>query len=77
MLTAAGQNNGDGSFNWKDAVADSAVMAGYTFFITLVGITVSDLGTLAQACLPGAIAAGGQFFLVLSTKRGLRKEVKE
>jgi len=74
MLKIAGTNNGDGSFNWADAVMDSAIMAGYTFFITTAGVTISGLGDLAHACLPAAIAAGGQFFLVLATKRGLREK---
>ena len=74
MLKATGQNNGDGSFNWKDTIADSAIMAGYTFFIALASVTISGLGSLGQACFPAAIAAGGQFFLVLATKRGLREK---
>ena len=74
MLSLKGKNSSNGKFNWSDAIADSVIMAGYTFFIALVGITISDLGTLAQACLPALIAAGGQFFLVLATKRGLKEK---
>ena len=73
MLERKGKNNENGSFDWRDALADAGITAGLTFFTSLGGASlfVSDpwraLGT-------AAIAAAGQFFLFLALKRGLREK---
>jgi len=72
-LSVRGKNNADGSFNWKDALADAGVMAGMTFFTTLGGLGVTGLASEPKtSLLAAAISAGAQFFAVLAVKRGLK-----
>jgi hypothetical protein len=72
MLRFKGTNNVDGSFNWRDAVIDAAIIAGVTFFSSLGGMALAGIPTL-ELCFPAAIAAGTQFCLTLAIKRGLRE----
>ncbi len=72
VLTIQGQNNGDGTFNWKDAVCDAAITAFLTFFTTLGGATILEVGGKA-IIMTAAISSASQFFLFLALKRGLRK----
>jgi hypothetical protein len=68
-----GKNNTDGTFNWKDALLDSGIMAGLTFFTSLGGLGLT--GTLdVRGLLAAGIAAATQFFIVLAIKRGLREK---
>ena len=74
MLSRNGKNNNDGSFDWADAIADAAIMAGSTFFVTLGAMHVTNLLTGPEGWLAAAIAAGAEFFIILATKRGLREK---
>jgi len=74
-LSIFGKSNPDGSFNWGDALADAAIMAGMTFFATLGGLGVTGLTSDPKATLLAAIiSAGSEFFAVLLVKRGLTKK---
>ena len=68
-----GQNNEDGSFNWKDAILDAAIVAGATFFTTLGGGSAVGIPT-REAVIASAISAAAQFFVWLTIKRGLREK---
>ena len=57
-------------FDWSDALVDSAIISGLTFFSTLGGGSVAGLGSL-PALKAAAIAACAQFFIFLALKRGL------
>jgi hypothetical protein len=71
-----GRNNSDGSFDWKGAIADALVSAGYAGFAALLALGIAT-PTDALAVLPKVlIVAGTQFFLVLGTKRGLVEKPK-
>jgi len=73
MLKMRGNNNEDGTFDWKDAIADAAISGGLTFCTTLGALATQ--GPLATSGLVTAgIAAAGQFFAVLAIKRGLRPQ---
>ena len=72
MLSLKGTNNADGSFNWRDAIIDAAIIAGVTFFSSLGGMVLAGIPSL-EICFPAAIAAGTQFCLTLAIKRGLRE----
>lgn len=73
MLERKGKNNQDGSFDWRDALADAGITAGLTFFSSLGGSSLfgSDPWTAVGSA---AIAAAAQFFLFLALKRGLREK---
>lgn len=73
ILTVRGKNDGAGKFDLQDAVFDSLIIAGVTFFSTLSGITL--IGVPSTDALVGAgIAAATQFFITLAIKRGLRED---
>ena len=72
MLSLKGTNNADGSFNWRDAIIDAAIIAGVTFFSSLGGMALAGIPSL-EICFPALIAAGTQFCLTLAIKRGLRE----
>jgi len=73
VLNRNGKNNENGSFDWKNAVADAGIMAGLTFFTSLGGMAV--VIPITERTLIGAgIAACGEFFLILAIKRGLREK---
>ena len=74
VLSRNGKNNPNGSFDWGDALADAAIMAGLTFFTTLGGLAVTDLLKNPAAWLSAGIAAGAQFCAILALKRGLREK---
>lgn len=75
MLHINGKNNADGSFDWKDAIADAAIMAGISFFGTLAGIGATGITTNPiTGFLAAAIAAGSEFCAILAIKRGLREK---
>lgn len=75
VLNRNGVVNG-GKFDWREAVIDSAVASGFTFFSSLGGVTLAG-GNLQQAFFTALIASGTQFFGWLMVKRGLKKEVKK
>ena len=75
VLSRNGKNNEDGSFDLKDALIDAGIMAGSSFFGTLVGLgAVGLLENPVQGLVAAGIAAGASFFAVLVTKRGLREK---
>ena len=75
MLNRNGKNSENGSFDWEDALMDSFIMAGSTFFMTLAGLgAVGLLDDPSVGLLAAGIAAGAQFFAVLAIKRGLREK---
>jgi len=73
LLSRNGQNNSDGSFNWKDALMDAGIVAGLTFCTTLGGGAVVGIPS-KESCVAAIIAASTQFFLWLAIKRGLREK---
>lgn len=64
------KTNSEESFDWADAVADSAIMSGITFFSTLAATSVIGQSSLVAA----GIAAALQFFTILAIKRKLVRE---
>jgi len=74
VLSRNGKNNPEGGFDWGDAVADAAIMAGLTFFTTLGGLAVTDLLRNPVGWISAGISAGAQFFAILALKRGLREK---
>jgi hypothetical protein len=75
VLNRNGRNNENGSFDWKDAIIDAAIMAGCSFFAVLVGLgAVGLLENPRIGLLAAGIAAGAQFCAVLAIKRGLREK---
>lgn len=63
-------------FNWADAVCDSAIMAGVTFFTTLAGAGVAGVPE-AKLMLASLVSAGASFFSILAMKRKLIKDGAE
>lgn len=75
-LSVRGRHTGSGGnrrFDWKNALADAAVMAALTFFTSLGGMGATGIPTL-QSVVAAGIAAATQFFALLALKRGLVKE---
>jgi len=73
VLSRNGQNNKDGTFDWKDAICDAAIASGTTFFTTLGAGSAAGLPT-REMVIASAISAAAQFFIWLSIKRGLREK---
>ena len=59
-------------FDWQNALADAGIMAGVTFFTTMVGINLAGIHEAINGCVAAGIAAGLQFFTILALKRGLK-----
>ena len=75
LLNRNGKNNENGSFDWRDALIDAAIMAGSSFMAVLVGLgAVGLLENLTTGLLAAGLAAGAQFFAILAIKRGLREK---
>lgn len=75
MLSRNGYKNEDGSFDWNDALADAAIVAGSTFFITLGAVALVVGADVVRSIAAAGIAAGSEFFAILVMKRNLpRKE---
>lgn len=73
MLTVKGQNNADGSFDWRGAIIDAGIMALLTFFTALGGLGTTG-SIAAREILAAGIAGATQFCLTLAIKRGLRQK---
>ena len=71
MLTVRGNNDPDGSFDWKNALMDAGIMAALTFFTALGGLGATG-AVAGRELLSAGIAAATEFFLMLAIKRGLR-----
>jgi len=71
VLSRQGKNNENGSFDWSDALVDAGIMAGSTFFTALGAMMAAGRISLYEVAVCG-VAAGGQFFIWLAIKRGLR-----
>lgn len=69
--------NGKGSlkevFDWGDALADSGILAGLSFFTTMGATHLVGVPTL-EAVLAGAIAGSIEFFTLMAIKRGLKEK---
>jgi len=66
---------GEKKFDWSDAIIDSAILAGITFFGTLGGVScVMAQSQVADKLIAAFIAASIQFLTVLGIKRKLIKE---
>lgn len=57
-------------FDWSDAIIDSIIVSGLTFFSTLGGGSVAGLNGMA-GLNAAAVAASAQFFVFLALKRGI------
>lgn len=73
MLERNGNNNEDGSFNWRDALVDAGIISGMTFFTSLGGASFTGSEPYS-AIMAAGISAAAQFFAFLALKRGLRKK---
>ncbi len=73
MLNRNGKNKENGDFDWNDAIVDSAIMGGLTFFATLGGTAVAEIPQF-KSIIIASIAAATQFFISLAIKRGLREK---
>lgn len=65
--------NGSGTkevFDWKNALADAAIIAALGFFGSLTASALVG-GDGVTTCLAAGITAGFEFFTVLAVKRGL------
>lgn len=75
MLNRNGKINGNGNFDWSNALADAVIMAGLTFFTTLGGLGATGLlSNPALGFTASIISAGGEFFAILVIKRGLKEK---
>ena len=72
MLSVRGKVNKDGSFDWREALADAGLIAGFTFFSTLASINITKVVSepVHALCIAG-VSAAVQFFATLTAKRGL------
>jgi hypothetical protein len=55
-------------FDWKDAILDSAILAGISFFASLGGAVLSSC---SNPFLAAGFTAGSTFFATMAIKRGL------
>ena len=60
-------------FDWQNALADAGIIAGLTFFTSLVGINLSGMHETVTACTAAGISAAVQFFTLLALKRGIKQ----
>jgi len=75
LLNDGGGGSGRGRrrFNWRDALADAAIIAGLNFFSALAGISATQIITEPiKALLAACVSAGLGFFSTLAFKRGLK-----
>ena len=62
-------------FDWKSAIIDASIIAGWHFFGTLMAIRITQIiADPVKSLLAASIAAGFSFFSTLASKRGLRTE---
>lgn len=73
VLNSKGQNNEDGSFDWKNTLIDASVIGGLTFFTAVGGLGATGI-IQNRELLAAGIAAASQFFLTIAVKRGLREK---
>jgi hypothetical protein len=67
-----GRRKADGSFDWKNALIDSAIVAGVDFFTTLGGLGVAGLfADPTKGLIAAGISAAAGFFFTLAVKRGV------
>lgn len=72
MVFIRGRLKPDGSFDWKNALIDSLIIAGLNFFTTLAGLGVAGLCADPQkALIAAALSAGVGFLATLAFKRGI------
>ena len=62
---------------WKEAIINAGIMAGFAFFTTLAGVQATALRTdPVGALLSATISAGITFFGRLIIERGLKKPIE-
>ncbi len=74
LMSIRGNNinvKGKVTFDWQDAIFDSLIIAGLTFFSVLGGLSITGIPGTA-ALVSAGISAMAQFFAMLAIKRGLR-----
>jgi len=76
MLSVHGKVNEDGSFNWKDALIDSTILACLTFCTSMGGLSATGVIGVREL-ISATIAAATQFFMTLAIKRGLREKPRD
>ncbi len=74
-ISAVGDNSGTPAvevFDWNDALIDSGIIAGLTFFTSLAGGNIAGLPNLI-AVYSASLTALIQFFTFIAIKRGIKK----
>jgi hypothetical protein len=72
MVFLQGRFKPDGSFDWRCALIDAAIIAGLNFFTALAGLGVTGLfADPPKALIACAISSAIGFFATLAFKRGL------
>jgi len=73
-MSRTGVTNGEGDFDWYDAIIDAGIAAFLAFFTALAGMSVINVFDDPRSCLFAAGISGAvQFFLWLALKRGIVK----
>ncbi len=72
MSLFTGRRKADGTFDWKNALIDSALVAALDFFTTLGGLGVAGLfADPTKALVAAGLSATAGFFATLVAKRGV------
>jgi hypothetical protein len=72
MSLFKGRRKADGSFDWRNALIDSAIVAAVDFFTTLGGLGVAGLfEDPIKGLVAALISAMAGFFATLAVKRGV------
>jgi len=60
--------------NWREALINAGIVAGFNFFTTLAGISVTQIiQDPVKALVASVISAGLGFFARLMVERGIKK----
>lgn len=73
-MSHVGENDGNGNFDWINALTDSTIAGAFTFVSSLAGMAIADIFSDPKSCLFAAGIAGAvSFFGYLAAKRGIIK----
>ena len=72
-LTVKGKSDSNGSFDWVEAVIDSGILCGITFF-TGVGALTANMALSTNSLTVLACAVGVEFLGFMAAKRGLMQK---
>ena len=73
-MTHVGETDGNGNFDWVNALIDSGIAGAFTFVSSLAGMAIADIFSDPESCVFAAgIAALVSFFGYLAAKRGIIK----